>query len=131
MLRVTSALDDATEALITRIIGICIIVHRELGPGLLESIYRRAICLELEAAGLAFEVEKQFPVMYRGIVLCHHRVDIVVEGTVLIEIKACERLAPVHYAQVLSYLRISKLPVALLMNFNTAILPDGLKRIVL
>ena len=131
MLRIASALDDATEALITRIIGICIIVHRELGPGLLESVYRRAICLELEAAGLAFEVEKQVPIMYRGIVLCHHRLDIVVEGKVLLEIKAVEKLAPVHYAQVLSYLRISKLPVALLMNFNTVVLPEGLKRIVL
>ena len=131
MLRIASVLDDATEALITRIIGICIAVHRELGPGLLESIYSRAICLELETAGLSFEVEKQVPVLYRGIVLCHHRLDIVVDLKVLLEIKAVERLAPIHYAQVLSYLRISKLPVALLMNFNTVVLPDGLKRIVL
>jgi len=131
MLRIASVLDDATEALITRIIGICIAVHRELGPGLLESIYGRAICLELETAGLSFEVEKQVPVLYRGIVLCHHRLDIVVDLKVLLEIKAVERLAPIHYAQVLSYLRISKLPVALLMNFNSVVLPDGMKRIVL
>ena len=131
MLKVASVLDETTEALISRIIGICIIVHRELGPGLLESIYRRAICLELEAAGLSFEVEKQVPVMYRGIVLCGQRLDIVVEGKVLLEIKAVDKLAPIHYAQVLSYLRVSKMSVALLMNFNTAILPDGLKRIVL
>ena len=131
MLRIASELDDATEALITRIIGICIAVHRELGPGLLESIYGRAICLELETAGLSFEVEKQVPVLYRGIVLCHHRLDIVVDLKVLLEIKAVERLAPIHYAQVLSYLRISKLPVALLMNFNSVVLPDGMKRIVL
>ena len=94
MLRIASVLDDATEALITRIIGICIAVHRELGPGLLESIYGRAICLELETAGLSFEVEKQVPVLYRGIVLCHHRLDIVVDLKVLLEIKAVERLAP-------------------------------------
>ena len=131
MLRIASVLDDATEALITRIIGICIAVHRELGPGLLESIYGRAICLELETAGLSFEVEKQVPVLYRGIVLCHHRLDIVVDLKVLLEIKAVERLAPIHYAQVLSYLRISKLPVALLMNFNSVVLPDGMKQIVL
>jgi GxxExxY protein len=131
MLRIASVLDDVTEALITRIIGICIAVHRELGPGLLKSIYRRAICLELETAGLSFEVEKQVPVLYRGIVLCHHRLDIVVDLKVLLEIKAVERLAPIHHAQVLSYLRISKLPVALLMNFNSVVLPDGLKRIVL
>ena len=131
MLRIASVLDDATEALITRIIGICIAVHRELGPGLLESIYGRAICLELETAGLSFEVEKQVPVLYRRIVLCHHRLDIVVDLKVLLEIKAVERLAPIHYAQVLSYLRISELPVALLMNFNSVVLPDGMKRIVL
>ena len=131
MLRIASVLDDATEALITRIIGTWIAVHRELGPGLLESIYGRAICLELETAGLSFEVEKQVPVLYRGIVLCHHRLDIVVDLKVLLEIKAVERLAPIHYAQVLSYLRISKLPVALLMNFNSVVLPDGMKRIVL
>ena len=131
MLRIASVLDDATEALITRIIGICIAVHRELGPGLLESIYGRAICLELETAGLSFEVEKQVPVLYRGNVLCHHRLDIVVDLKVLLEIKAVERLAPIHYAQVLSYLRISELPVALLMNFNSVVLPDGMKRIVL
>ena len=131
MLRIASVLDDATEALITRIIGICIAVHRELGPGLLESIYGRAICLELETAGLSFEVEKQVPVLYRGIVLCHHRLDIVVDLKVHLEIKAVERLAPIHYAQVLSYLRISELPVALLMNFNSVVLPDGMKRIVL
>jgi len=131
MLRIASVLDDATEALITRIIGICIAVHRELGPGLLESIYGRAICLELETAGLSFEVEKQVPVLYRGNVLGHHRLDIVVDLKVLLEIKAVERLAPIHYAQVLSYLRISELPVALLMNFNSVVLPDGMKRIVL
>jgi len=131
MLKIASVLDDATEALINRIIGICIVVHRELGPGLLESIYGRAVGLELHAAGLSFEVETQVPVLYKGIVLCHHRLDIVVDGKVLLELKAVERLAPIHHAQVLSYLRISKLPVALLMNFNTVVLPDGLKRIVL
>ena len=131
MLRIASVLDDATEALLTRIIGLCITVHRGLGPGLLESIYGRAICLELGTAGLSFEVEKQVPVLYKGIVLCHHRLDIVVEGKALLEIKVVDKLAPIHYAQVLSYLRISQLPVALLMNFNSVVLPDGLKRIVL
>ena len=88
MLRIASVLDDATEALLTRISGLCITVHRVLGPGLLESIYGRAICLELATAGLSFEVEKQVPVLYKGIVLCHHRLDIVVEGKALLEIKA-------------------------------------------
>jgi GxxExxY protein len=107
MLKVASPLDDATETLITRIIGICITVHRELGPGLLQSIYRRAICWELEEAGLSFEAERQVPVIYRGMVLCHQRLDVVVAGKVLIEIKAVDKLAPVHYAQVLEGVRNS------------------------
>jgi GxxExxY protein len=119
MLRVVSPLDDATEKLITLIIGCAIAVHKALGPGLLESIYRRALCIELAAAGLSFEVERQVPVTYRGTLLCHQRLDIIVEGQVLIEIKAVERLAPIHYAQVLCYLKVA------------AILPDGLKRVVL
>lgn len=131
MLKIASPLDQDTESLITQIIGCCIAVHRELGPGLLESIYRRAVSIELEAAGLPFEVEKKIPVMYREHLLCHQRLDLVVAGQVLIEIKAVERLAPVHHAQVMCYLRVSKLKVALLMNFNTAVLPDGLKRIVM
>ena len=131
MINVPSSLDDDTEALITRIIGCCIAVHRELGPGLLESIYRRAVSIELEVNGMAFEVERQVPVTYRGQLLCHQRLDVVVEGKVLLEIKAVERLAPIHHAQTLCYLRVSKIRVALLMKFNTAILPEGLKGIVL
>jgi GxxExxY protein len=132
MIHVHSPLDAATEALISRTIGCAIAVHRELGPGLLENIYRRALCIELAAAGFSFEVERQIPVMYRGTLLCHQRLDLVVEGKILIEIKAADRLAPIHHAQVLCYLRVAKtIPVALLMNFNTAILPDGLKRIVM
>jgi GxxExxY protein len=132
MMKVESPLDDSVETLVTRIIGCSIAVHRVLGPGLLESIYRRAACIELEAAGLAFEIEKQVPVYYRGRLLCYQRLDIVVEGKVLIEIKAVDRLAPIHHAQVLSYLRLSEtLRIALLMNFNSPVLPDGLKRIVL
>jgi GxxExxY protein len=132
MLIVKSPLDDATERLVTQIIGCALAVHRQLGPGLLESIYRRAIAIELAEEGCAFGTEKPVPVMYRGQLLCQQRLDIVVEGAVLLEIKAVERLAPIHHAQVLSYLRISRsLRIGLLMNFNTPALPHGLKRIVL
>lgn len=131
MLRVTSQLDDESEALIHRVIGYCIRVHRELGPGLLERIYRRAICIELQSEGVPFEVEKSFPVWYRGHLLCDQRVDIVVAGRILLEVKALDRLAPVHRAQVMSYLRGSGLRIGLLMNFNVPVLPDGLHRIVL
>jgi GxxExxY protein len=130
MLTIATPFDDELEALIHTVIGCCITVHRELGPGLLENIYRRAVALELRANSLAFEVEKQVPVLYRGELLCYQRLDLIVAERVLIEIKSVERLAPVHHAQVRSYLRVSELRVGLLMNFNVAVLPDGMRRIV-
>ena len=131
MLRVPSPLSDELEALATKVIGCCITVHRALGPGLLESICSRAVCIELEAAGIPFQREKQIPVTYRGQLLCYQRLDVVVADQLVLEIKSVERLNPVHHAQLLSYLRISKLRVGLLINFNTAVLQDGLKRVVL
>lgn len=131
MLRVQTKLDAATEDLVHRLIGCCIIVHRELGPGLLESIYSRAVGIELEVSGIPFEREKQFAVTYRGRPLYTHRLDLVVDNRIMLELKAVERFHPVHQSQVLSCLRVSKLRVCLLMNFNVVILPDGIKRIVL
>jgi len=131
MLRIPTPLSDDLEALVHDTIGCCIEVHREPGPGLLESIYARAICLELTAAGIAFEREKTFPVIYRGELLCEQRLDFVVAGHIVLEIKSVEQLAPLHHAQLLNYLRVSHLRVGLLMNFNVAVLQDGLKRKVL
>ena len=131
MLRVSTRLSDELEDLIHRVIGCCIDVHRGLGPGLLESIYSRAVCMELDAHSIAFEREKLVAVTYRDQLLCNQRIDIVVENQLVLEIKCVERIHPVHRAQVLTYLRVSKLPVALLMNFNVAILREGLDRIVL
>ena len=131
MLRISSPLDNQVEALVTRTIGCCIRVHRELGPGLLERTYGRAIAIELEIEGLPFEAEKRYEVTYRGRWLSDHRVDIVVADQVLLEVKAVDRLAAVHRAQVMSYLRMSGLRVGLLLNFNVAVLPDGLRRIIL
>jgi GxxExxY protein len=130
MIRLEQRLDDALEQLIHTTIGCCIAVHRALGPGLLEHIYRKAICLELCACGLIFETEKLIPIQYRGEMLCHQRLDIVVEGKLLLEIKSVERLAPIHHAQVRCYLRVSKMRVGLLVNFNVPVLPDGIRRIV-
>jgi GxxExxY protein len=130
MIRLVDRLDDNLEGLIHQTIGHCIAVHRELGPGLLENVYRRAICLELCAAGLSFATEKSIPVTYRGEILCHQRLDIVVEERLLLEIKSVERLAPIHHAQVRSYLRVSRVRVGLLLNFNVPVLPDGIRRIV-
>ena len=131
MLRVPSRFPGEVEELVTRVIGCCIAVHRALGPGLLESIYSRAICLELTAAGIPFDCEVEIPVSYRDELLCVQRLDIVADGQVVLEVKSVERLAPVHHAQLLSYLRVSKLKIGLLVNFNVPVLQDGLKRIVL
>lgn len=131
MLRVESPLPDEVEAVIHGTIGCCIAVHRVLGPGLLESTCSRAVCIELHAAGIAFEAEKHIPVIYRGQLLCHHRLDLVVANQVVVEIKSVDRLGPVHHAQLLNYLRISGLRAGLLVNFNVATLQEGIKRIVL
>jgi len=131
MLRVPSPLPDDVEALIHQTIGCCIAVHKVLGPGLLERTCARAVCLELHAAGIPFEAEKHVPVTYRGQLLCHHRLDLVVANAVIVEIKSVERLAPVHHAQLLNYLRITGLRVGLLINFNLSTLHEGIKRIVL
>lgn len=123
----TTRLDKLTE----QIIGRAIEVHRGLGPGLLESAYEECLCFELSQFGLRFERQVPLPVMYKGVNLdCGYRMDIVVESSVIIEVKAVERLIAVHEAQLLSYLKLHNKRVGLLMNFHTAILKNGLKRIV-
>ena len=131
MLRVPGPLSDELEALVHDTIGCCITVHRTLGPGLLETIYSRAVALELKAAGISFEREKRYPVTYRGELLCEQHLDFVVGGAIVLEIKSIEALAPIHHSQLLSYLRVSRLRVGLLLNFNVAVLKDGLVRKVL
>jgi len=107
-------------------------VHRQLGPGLLESIYEECLCFELKEAGMHHQREVPLPVIYKSVRLdCGYRLDIVVEGCVLIELKAIDRLMPIHEAQILTYLRLSGIPKGLLMNFNEAVLKDGLRRFVL
>jgi GxxExxY protein len=123
-----SPLPRETETLIHDTIGCCIAVHRALGPGLLEMIYARAIRLELTAVGIAFECEKAYPVIYRGELLCEQHLDFVVGNAIVLEIKSVELLAPVHHAQLLNYMRVSGLRAGLLMNFNVAVLKDGLVR---
>jgi GxxExxY protein len=131
MLKMPSPLSDDVEMLVHDTIGCCIAVHRELGPGLLESTYRSAVGLELAAAGISFEREKAYPVIYRGQQLCEHRLDFVVRGEVILEIKSVERLVPVHHSQLLNYMRVAHLRAGLLMNFNVAVLRDGMCRKVL
>jgi len=131
MLRVPSPLPDDLERLVHDTIGCCIAVHRVLGPGLLEEIYSRALRLELTAAGISFEREKPYPVMYRGELLCQQYLDFVVSDQIVLELKSVEHLAPVNHAQLLNYMRVADKRVGLLINFNVVVLKDGLTRKVL
>jgi len=121
------SMDKLTE----RIIGCAIEVHRQLGPGLLESIYESALCVELEWEKLRFQRQVALPVEYRGRPLGEHRLDLIVEEMVVVELKSVERFEPVFEAQLLTHLRLAKLRVGLLINFNSRLLRDGVKRYVL
>src|ERR1035441_1470591 len=102
-----------------------------VGPGLLESVYEECLCYELSQIGLRFERQVRLPLVYKGIKLdCGHILDLVVEDSILVELKSTEDLAPVHHAQLLTYLKSSNKRVGLLINFNVPILKNGLKRIV-
>jgi GxxExxY protein len=115
-----------------RIIGAGIAVHRVLGPGLLESAYQQCFCQELFLRGIPFEREVPIPLEYRGIRLeAGYRLDILVAGKVVVEVKAMEAIAPIHEAQLLTYLRLGGWKVGLLMNFNVVVLKDGIRRRVL
>ncbi len=115
-----------------RVIGLGIDVHRRLGPGLLESAYEECLCFELKQAGLGYQRQVALPIVYKDVRLdCGYRMDIVVQNELIIEIKALDRILPVHEAQMLTYLRLSGLRAGLLMNFNNVVLKDGLKRFVL
>jgi GxxExxY protein len=112
-----------------RIIGAGIAVHRELGPGLLESAYEECMGFEMRAVGIQFDKQVPLPVVYRSNRLdCGYRLDFVVENAVVLELKAVDKLAPIHEAQLLTYLRLSRKSVGLLMNFNVAVLKDGILR---
>jgi len=123
----TKSLNRVTDS----IIGAAIAVHRVLGPGLLESAYEACLALELAERGFRVERQKELPVVYRGIhVDCGYRLDLLVESGVIVEVKSVERLAPIHQAQLLSYLRLSCCSVGLLINFNVRILKNGIRRLV-
>ena len=119
------------DPLTSRVIGLAISVHRELGPGLLESAYEECLCFELKQSSIVFARQVQLPVWYKGIRLdCGYRLDVVVQGRLIVEIKAVDQLMPIHDAQLLTYLRLSGHKVGLLMNFNTTVLKDGIRRFV-
>lgn len=114
-----------------KVIGAAIQVHKALGPGLLESVYEECMSVEMELLGIPFERQKHLPISYRGVqVAASYRNDLLVDGRVVVDLKAVERLHPVHDAQLLTYLRLTGCHVGLLINFNVAILIDGIKRLV-
>jgi GxxExxY protein len=122
---------DKLDLITRRIIGAAIEVHKGIGPGLLESAYEACLAFELRQMGLKVEVQKPLPVVYKDMKLdCGYRLDLVVEDAVIVEIKAVERLSPIHDTQLLSYLRLSHMRVGLLLNFHVRVLKDGLKRMV-
>ena len=123
----TEQLDRITD----QIIGAAIEVHRALGPGLLESAYETCLAFELTDRGLSVEQQKSLPVIYREVKLdTGYRLDLLVEDSVIVEIKAVDQLAPIHSAQLLSYLKLSSRQVGLLINFNVKVLKQGIRRVV-
>jgi GxxExxY protein len=112
-----------------RVIGAAIEVHRSLGPGLLESVYEECLCYELHVTGLRYLRQDELPVTYKSVRLdCGYRMDLVVEEALVVELKTVEKLMPIHEAQLLTYLRLSGIRTGLLVNFNTPVLIQGLKR---
>ncbi len=130
-MRLPSPLTDEAERVMVETIGCAITVHRALGPGFLESIYRKAMYIELDAHGLGFESERAVRVSYRGVEISGQRVDLIIDNQIVVELKSVVRLDEVHRAQLISYLRTTKLRGGLLINFRVPVLQQGLKRIVL
>ena len=125
-----SRVDERTEQLAERVIGAAIEVHKQLGPGLPETSYRKALCREFDLRGIPYAAEVPFPIMYKGEEVGRGQIDILVDSVLIIELKAVESLSPIHRAQVVTYLQITKLKLALLINFNVTILKDGTKRVI-
>jgi len=124
-------MDDDINKLTEKIIGLAIKVHKNLGPGFLESVYQAALAYELQKAGITFKKEKNLPVHYADIVIEKgFRCDFLIDNQLVVECKAVNKMTNIDQAQLLNYLKISKLQVGLLINFNVPILKDGLKRIV-
>jgi len=123
---------DAPEALTSRVIGLAMEVHRALGPGLLESAYEECLCFELTSHGILFGRQVPLPVIYKAVQLdCTYKMDLVVQGMLVVELKTVDRILPVHEAQLLTYLRLSGITTGLILNFHMPVLKDGIRRLVL
>jgi GxxExxY protein len=125
-------IDNQQDPRTASIIGAAIEVHRQLGPGLLESAYEQCLCHELHLRGLPFKCQVDLPVAYKGVQLdCGYKIDLIVNDEVVVELKSVERILPVHEAQLLTYLKLSGKNVGLLVNFNSSLLTQGIIRRVL
>ena len=119
-------IDDLTGT----VIGAAIEVHKTLGPGLLESTYEECLCVELGLRKISFERQKELPVEYKDVKLdCGYRIDVLVANRLILELKACESLQPIHDAQLLTYLRLTGIKIGLLINFNVPVLKEGIRRL--
>lgn len=115
----------------SKIISVAIEVHKALGPGLLESAYEECMCYEFRLRDFGFERQKTLPIIYKGNNLdCGYRLDIIVENVIILELKSCEKIDPIHKAQLLTYLKLSGLKLGLLLNFNVPLMREGITRIV-
>jgi GxxExxY protein len=124
--------EEQRDPLTEQVIGAAIEVHRVLGPGLLESVYEQCLCQELALAGIDCRRQVELPVVYKGTRLdTHFNMDLVVPGRLIVELKAVEKLLPIHEAQLLTYLKLSGIRLGLLLNFNVRLLKEGIKRLIL
>lgn len=127
----TEALRGRLNELSQRVIGLCIEIHRTLGPGLLESAHEAALAYELSVAGIPFQRQVDLPLEYKGVKLdCGYRLDFLIANELIVELKAVQEVLPVHTAQLLTYQKLNRKPLGLLINFNVPILKDGIHRVV-
>jgi GxxExxY protein len=125
-------IEHPTNSTSEKVIGAAIEVHRHLGPGLLESTYQACLCRELEIRGVAYQSQVALPLEYKGVKLKKgYVIDLLIEGSVIVEIKTVDRLLPIHSSQLMTYMRLRRVTSGLLMNFNVDLLPQGIKRLLL
>jgi GxxExxY protein len=131
VMEASSPLSPELEDLARTVVDSGFKVHRTLGPGLLESVYQRCLCIELDRRGITYDTETSVPVIYEGVRLeAGLRLDLIVEKSLIVEIKSTEKLLPIHKSQLLTYLKLSGLRLGLLINFNTPMFSEGVKRVI-
>jgi len=120
------------DDLSNRVIGAALEVHKNLGTGLLESAYEAALSYELQERNISFKQQASLPVQYKNIEInCAYRIDLLIENMLIVELKAVEKVLPIHQAQLMTYMKLANIPTGLLINFNTKLLKNGIKRVVL